>query len=102
MKVFEWLVVADVEQMAAVAVGDERAVFDLPGIGMFFGLFPAVESFTIEELDKAFFGIGSDYSLRGCGNDDGRACEKQVEFHAPENRAMIRQFKSKSTPMFDL
>jgi hypothetical protein len=40
--------------------------------------------------------------LRGCGHDNGRACEKQIDFHAPENRGMLRQFKLKSALMFDL
>jgi shikimate dehydrogenase len=97
MKVFEWLFVADVEQMTAVTMGDERAIFNLPGVGMFFGLFPAVKSFAIEELDEAFFGIGSDYGLRGRGTDNGRACEKQIEFHAAKNRGMISQFQVKKT-----
>jgi hypothetical protein len=84
VEVFEGFIVANVEQMATVAMGDERAVFDFPGVGVFFGFLPTVESFAIEKLDEAFLGIGREN--RGC--DQGRKSEgkKQNRFHAAENR----------------
>jgi hypothetical protein len=86
MKVFEWLVVADIEQMAAVTVSDERAVFDLPGVRAFLGFFPTVESLAIKELDEAFLGIGSEEKLRWREDDSGGKGEKQISFHPAENK----------------
>jgi len=63
MEVFEWLFVADVEQVAAIAVRHQRAVLDFPGVGVFFGFFPAIKSFAVEKLDEAFFGIGGEQRL---------------------------------------
>jgi hypothetical protein len=89
MKVFEWLVVADIEQMAAVTVSDQRAVFDFPGVRAFFSLFPTVESFAIKELDEAFLGIGGEERLRGREDDGGGKGEKQISFHPAENKGTI-------------
>jgi hypothetical protein len=88
MEVFEWFVVADVKQMATVAMSDESAVFDFPGVRMFFGFFPAVKRFAVEELDKAFFGIGGVQRLGGGENYRDGNGEKQIRFHAAENKRM--------------
>jgi hypothetical protein len=59
MKILERLFIPDVVKVAAVSVGYQSAVFDLPRVRMFLGLFPTIECFAIEELDEPFFSIGS-------------------------------------------
>ncbi len=49
---------------------------------MFFGFFPAVESFAVKKLDEAFLGIGSEEKLRWRQNGSGGEGEKQISFHA--------------------
>lgn len=57
-EVFEDVGVARVEDVGGLAARDEGAVFDLPGVGVVDGGFPAGESFAIEDGDEAFFAIG--------------------------------------------
>ena len=53
-KIDEWLVVADVEQMAAWTVGHDRAILDFPGFGLFVDL-PAAQGFSIEQWNESIF-----------------------------------------------
>jgi len=95
VKVFERLVITNIKQMAAIPVGDQSTVFDLPGIGMFFGFFQPFKVFAVEELDKAIFGIGGAKRLRRgeqCGGAEG---EEQISFHAAENKRLVRWCKRK-------
>jgi hypothetical protein len=98
MKVFEWLIIANIEEMAAVTVSDERAIFDFPGVRIFFGLFPAVERFAIEELDKAFFGISGISSKEKLGRREesgGSEGNKQISFHAAKIRGRFERAREK-------
>ncbi|MFM1943389.1 MAG: hypothetical protein RI897_2371 [Verrucomicrobiota bacterium] len=81
VEVFEGFLVADVEQVAAFACGDEHAVLDGPGIGVFHGLFPAGEGFAIHEGDEAFLGISG-----GAGESDEGESQQGLEsgFHGRE------------------
>jgi hypothetical protein len=84
MEIFEWLVVTDIKQVATIAMGDERAVFDFPGLRIFLGFFPAVERFAVEKLDEAYVGISAEERLGGRENDSGGEGEEQISFHAAE------------------
>jgi hypothetical protein len=86
MEVFEWLLVADVEQVAAIAMGDQSAILDFPCAGVLFRFFPAIESLAIEKLDEAFLGIGGEEQLRGRKDGGGSEGEKQISFHVAENK----------------
>jgi len=57
MEVFERLVGPDIEQVAAVTVGDNRPVLELNAVLVFARLLPTVERLAIEDRDKAV-GIG--------------------------------------------
>lgn len=63
MEILERFFIADVEQVAAIPMGYQRAVFNFPCVWMFLGFFPTVESFAVEELNEAFFGIGCEERL---------------------------------------
>src|ERR1051326_4237141 len=58
MKILERFFITDVIEMAAISMSYQSATFDFPGVRMFLSLFPAGESFAIEQLNKAFFRIG--------------------------------------------
>jgi hypothetical protein len=67
-------------------MGDERAIFDFPCVGVFLGFFPAVEGLGIEKLDEAFLEIGREERLGGSENGYGSKGEKQFQFHVTENK----------------
>src|SRR5207237_1123165 len=58
--------VADIEEMAAVAVGDDLAVLDLEGLGAFVGL-PARQVLAVEEGDESLLLV-----LGNKGHEQGR------------------------------
>ena len=87
--------VADVIQMVGLAVSDERAVLDLPGIGAVGGGLPAFESLAVHDRGETLLGIiGED--VRGGGEEGhGRERCKRLYFHARNImlRDSIRQAK---------
>src|SRR5690348_4811291 len=70
--------------MTAIAVRDECAIPDGPGIGVFLGGFPASKRFAVEERSKSWF----DRSPKGSGAGHKQAADanhiKEVWFHAAE------------------
>jgi len=63
VKILKWLTVADIEKVAAFAIGDNRVTFDPPRLGVFVNL-PAVESLAVIHLDP----------VAGCVLSDQRQC----------------------------
>src|SRR5947209_4663806 len=102
VEVFERLVIADIKQVATIAVGNESATFNFPGIRVFFGLFPAVKSFAVKELDETVVGVGGENRLERRKQNDRGEGEEQISFHAAENKPMVRSCKAKSTLMVRL
>lgn len=95
VKVFEWLFVTDIEQVATVAMGNQCAVLNRPRFRMFLGFFPAIEGFAVEKLDEAFFGFGSEKGLRWRKEGTGGEGKKEVQFHCAENKRTNQARKSK-------
>ena len=60
MEIPERFFVSHIEQVAASPLRHERAVLDLPGVGVFLCFFPAIESLAIHQRDEAFLDFSGD------------------------------------------
>ena len=69
--------------MIALAMGDERAVLDLPGIRVFGRRFPTVEGFAVEDGHEAFLGFGCVEAGDGTGQCN---CGQECGFHGADFR----------------
>lgn len=76
LEVFEWLFVADVEQVTAITARHQSAVLDFPGVRVFDRHFPASEAFPVKNAHKAIF------TLR----ERGRGKRKENCRHQRESR----------------
>ena len=80
VEIFERLFVTDIIQVTSIAMGHESAIFELPGVLMFFGCLPAIETFAVTKLHKACVIIRC--GERSCGGKR-KSGQKAVgvEFH---------------------
>jgi len=96
IKILERLGIANVEQVASIAMRHQGAVFDLPGVGVFFGGFPSVEGGAIKKRSKSGFHLrrtagGRKWKIQdNCGENEG-----QVDFHVAESKGADFGRKSK-------
>ena len=80
-EVDERFIIANIEQMAAWAVGDDRAVFQLPAFGAFID-FPTGHGLAIKQLNETIL-------IRFCGQPDHRCqhhrcgCKKSLHRNIP-------------------
>src|SRR5262245_19892743 len=80
-EVDEGLFVADVIQMVAGAVRDERALLERPRVRIFFRLLPAVERLAVEDGFETFFVLGLPQAGRGQGEQNSDAQQKRSDLH---------------------
>src|SRR6266545_396463 len=88
-EVFERFLVADIKQMIARTVGDERALLDFPGAWAFGGRLPAVEGFAIENAHESFLGVSR--AEAGDGNVQKNAGGNNCGFHGTKATGTVRE-----------
>src|ERR1043166_451873 len=94
MEAFERHWIADVKEMAGVALGYERAVLNFPGFLVLFSHFPTVETFSVAKVLETGLLVGRHRRRRADSYRCGQH-EQKCGFHSGDIKRVAGSRKSK-------